>query len=480
MLGVRISLFTRIILWFFLNLLAVAAIVGVVIYLRSDSRARLLPGLTNQIEGVTRAVEADVNSGTRSDRDAALERYSQRHGVDFYLFDYTGRQLGGPTVELPDTVYADITRDEGFRVDGQSPQPVPPRPSSAPPPRPSVYFTTDGPTPYWFVGRVMSFDSELGRSIRTRIVVGSASYTGNGLFFDPTPLVLLIVGIIGFSVLFWLPFVRSITRSISRMTHAAERISDENFEVRVDTRRTDELGTLGSSINHLASRLAGFVGGQKRFLGDVSHELNSPLARMQFALSILEDRARPEDLEHINDVKEEVETMSKLVGELLTYSKAGLRAATVEFEDVHLAEITDAVVARENSTEKRPIDTIIDQDTYVRGRRELIVRALSNVVRNAISYSPPGSPIVISAASNGSGTLITVSDSGPGVPTDSLDKIFDPLYRVQTDRSRASGGSGLGLAIVRACVEACGGKVTVHNLEPHGLEVVIKLSTAER
>lgn len=481
MLGVRLSLFTRIMIWFFLNLIAVALLVGAVIYLRFDNQTRLLSGLTNQIESVTRSVESDVSARPRIERDEALKKYSDRYDVRFFLFDNRGVQLGGNEIQLPESVLAEITRPEGGPP---LPQSGPPSQSQPPPnpaggPRPlSVYLTTDGAEPYWFVGRIMTVDPDTGIAARTRVIVASSSFSGNGLFFNITPLVMLVLGIVVFSMLFWLPFVRNITNAVSQMTGATKKIAEENFAVRVDDERTDELGSLGSSINDLASRLEGFVGGQKRFLGDISHELNSPLARMQFALSILEERARTEDRDHLNDVREEIELMSKLVAELLSYSKTGIQGASVELQTVNLRDVTESVVTRETASTKRKIDIDIDTQLTVEAQPELLTRAIANVVRNSLAYTPDGGSISIAATNGNKQVAISIKDDGPGVPEEMLDKIFDPLFRVQNDRSRATGGTGLGLAIVKTCVETCGGNVAARNIEPHGLEVAITLKSA--
>src|SRR5207249_2057473 len=136
-------------------------------------------------------------------------------------------------------------------------------------------------------------------------------------------------------------------------------------------RRADELGRLGKAINHLAVRLGGFVQGQKRFLGDVSHELNSPLARMQFALSILEQRADPAQRDYIADVHEEVELMSRLVSELLAYSKAGMRGPEIKLEAVSLRPLIADVVARE-AKQELPINVAVDAALDVNAHPELL------------------------------------------------------------------------------------------------------------
>jgi two-component system sensor histidine kinase CpxA len=105
----------------------------------------------------------------------------------------------------------------------------------------------------------------------------------------------------------------------------------------------------------------------------------------------------------------------------------------------------------------------------------LLLRALSNLIRNAVRYAGTDGPITISARRDGNSVTITVADSGPGLPMEEFDRVFTPFYRLDASRTRETGGAGLGLAIVKSCVEASGGTVQCRNREPHGLEVEIRL-----
>lgn len=466
-------------LWFFLNLLLLGVILWLIFNLnfRFEQNSPFFGGATNRIESVIRLIEEETNEKSRAERDTILKNYSDSYKVEFFLFDNQGRQLGGREISLPAEVFEDITRPEPFLKSGNAPAPPERSRFGAPPgPPPSLYIKTNDPKLYWFGVRTLTIDNQSREPLRTRILAVSDSFYGHGLFFDPTPWIVISLVVIVVSMLFWFPFVRGITRTVSQMNEAAERIADEDFDVRVSQRRTDELGRLGKSINHLAARLSGFLQGQKRFLGDVSHELNSPLARMQFALSILENRVDEKNLPYVEDVKEEVELMSRLVGELLTYSKAGIKTPHIELEKLRLRPLVEMVVEREKTQENAEIKIAVDDDLEVSAQPELLARAVSNIVRNAVRYAGSAGEITVAAEnSNRNQVKISVTDSGAGVPAGELEKIFDPLYRVENHRSRASGGSGLGLAIVKTCVEACQGKVFAENLSPQGFAVTILL-----
>ena len=131
-------------------------------------------------------------------------------------------------------------------------------------------------------------------------------------------------------------------------------------------------------------------------------------------------------------------------------------------------------------TQTAQIETEIAKDLVVLADPELLVRALGNLVRNAVRYAGQAGPITISAAQEGGQITIAVADSGPGVPEGELAKIFDAFYRLDLSRTRETGGTGLGLTIVKTCVESCGGAVQARNRKPQGLEVVVRLGDGSK
>jgi two-component system sensor histidine kinase CpxA len=284
-------------------------------------------------------------------------------------------------------------------------------------------------------------------------------------------------GAVVFSVLFWLPLVRSITRSLAQINHATSSIAEGQFDVRVNERRRDELGTLGGAINRMAGRLGGLVTGQKRFLGDIAHELCSPIARMQMALGILEERAGEKEKAYVEDVREEVQHMSGLVNELLSFSKAAMGAGTARLEPVALRPVVERAIRRE-SRDGAELRNEVPENLRAAADPELMVRAVSNLLRNAVRYAGDDGPIIISGRENDDFIELLVSDQGPGVPESEVPKLYDPFYRVDASRTRETGGAGLGLSIVKTCVESCGGTVFCRNRQPHGLDVVIRLNRA--
>ncbi|MDX2040219.1 MAG: HAMP domain-containing sensor histidine kinase [Acidobacteriota bacterium] len=474
----RASLFAKIMLWFFLNLAVIGGVLFALFNLQFqlEPNSPLLGAGGDRIENIARAISAEIRDQSQTERDAILQRYSELYRLEFSLYTSEGEKVAGRAPLVPAAVLELIKQrlPEG--------RPAPPPPGTEPRlgdnraagrPFPVSTLKTSNPTQYWAMVRVPIYDPGVREPIKGALTASSDSITGNGIFFDPKPWLVIAAVVFGLSMMLWFPFVRSLTRTIKQLTNAAETIAEENFDVRVDEHRSDELGRLGKAINHLSGRLGGFVTGQKRFLGDISHELNSPLARMQFALSILEERTDEAGQKYIADVQEEVQLMAKLVAELLAYARAGLKTSEIRLSAVRLLPLIEQVVAREAPGFAVKIE--VDEKLQAMVQPELLSRALANVIRNAVRYAGAAGPITIAAVEHEEQVHLTVADCGSGVSEEELPKLFDPFYRPETDRARETGGAGLGLAIVKTCIEACQGSVSARNLKPVGFEVSLEL-----
>jgi two-component system sensor histidine kinase CpxA len=309
--------------------------------------------------------------------------------------------------------------------------------------------------------------------------MAAPSFYGTPLFFDYKPWLIALGAAIASFFLCWLPFIRGLTRTVARISRATELIAEGDFDHHLPDDRGDELGQLSGAINRMAERLSGFVGGQKRFLGDIAHELCAPIARMQFGLGILERRATEDQQPAMEDVQDEMRQMTSLVNELLSFSKAGMRS------DAHpLAPVDVALTLREAVTREAPSDLTgkvilqLEEPLMAIADPEYLLRAVSNLVRNALRYAGAAGPITVTASREHSEVVVLVSDSGAGIPDDEIDRVFTPFYRLENSRNRSTGGVGLGLAIVRSCIDACHGRVQCRNRKPTGLEVEIRLAAA--
>jgi two-component system, OmpR family, sensor histidine kinase CpxA len=180
------------------------------------------------------------------------------------------------------------------------------------------------------------------------------------------------------------------------------------------------------------------------------------------ALGILEQRADDRQRPYVDDLREEIQHMSGLVNELLSFSKASLRGQSLELRAVPLAEVVRKVVAREG--ESGQIETQVAENLAVLAEPELLGRALGNLIRNAIRYAGAAGPIKIEARRAGDEITVLVTDSGPGLPAEALEHLFEPFYRADAARTRETGGAGLGLAIVKSCLDACQARINCRNL----------------
>lgn len=266
-------------------------------------------------------------------------------------------------------------------------------------------------------------------------------------------------------------------RPIRQLRSGFDRVADGDLEARVAPGmqgRRDELADLGRDFDRMTERLQSVVEGQKRLLHDVSHELRSPLARLQAAVGLARQQpARMDDC--LLRVERESERMNQLVGQLLTLSRleAGVAEAT---EPVDMAELlADIVEDARFEAEARHVVIAYDAGDMaeIRGNSELLHRAIENVLRNAIRYSPAGGRVGVGAGKRGQVFQVRIEDQGPGVEADELEAIFKPFFRGRA--ARPGDGHGLGLAIARRVMRVMGGDIQATRGAAGGLVVEIEI-----
>jgi two-component system OmpR family sensor kinase len=268
-----------------------------------------------------------------------------------------------------------------------------------------------------------------------------------------------------------------------RSLHAAfDAAAEGKLDVRLGPtmgRRHDELADLGRDFDRMATQWQALMEGQRRLLHDVSHELRSPLARLQAAIGLA--RQQPEKMQaSMERVERESLRMDKLVGELLTLSRLEAGVMGAMDEDIHMDELLATVADDtrfEAETNQRGIMFSGDGAVVVRGSAELLHRAIENVVRNAIRHTPTGSSVHVHVQPDDAGKFLQliIRDEGPGVSEPDLERIFAPFFR---GVDNGNDGHGLGLAIARQIVEAHGGTIRASNRFNGGLCVTITLPTA--
>ena len=292
-------------------------------------------------------------------------------------------------------------------------------------------------------------------------------------------LILLSSGLVCFAL------ARYLLAPVTTLRDATRAIAQGDLAVRVGGQlgsRRDELSDLGEDFDFMAGRLEDLLAHQRQLLSDISHELRSPLARLSVALGLARQRAGENATESLERIEQESERLNAMIGELLTLTRLDDPRNLPERSPVDLAALVRDIAEDgdyEARARGRGVQIVESVEATIDGYGDLLTRAVDNVVRNAIRYTPENTKVQVSMTpAPGRGVAITVRDSGPGVPEESLAVMFEPFYRVGDARDRASGGTGLGLSISDRAIRAHGGSIKAKNVEPNGLEIEIRLPGA--
>ena len=282
---------------------------------------------------------------------------------------------------------------------------------------------------------------------------------------------------------------RYLTSPIVRLRAATQKLASGDLTARAGMpgfRRHDEMAELMRDFDRMAERLENLVTAQSRLLTDISHELRSPLARLNVALELARQRSGTEASSALDRIDRETNRLNQLIQRLLTIARLEAGDESIEKIPVHLEQIVYEIAkdaAFEAQSRGCRVEATVVDDCVVVGSPSLLHSAIENVVRNAIRYTHDGTSVEVRlergvGQQNGTGfpeAVVRVTDSGPGVPEDALDKLFRPFYRIDDARGRQTGGVGLGLAITDRAVRLHGGTIRVSNRPQGGLMVEIRL-----
>jgi len=277
-----------------------------------------------------------------------------------------------------------------------------------------------------------------------------------------------------------------LTKPIVRLRTATRQLAAGDLAARSGapaSGRRDEVAGLMRDFDAMAERLETLVKAQSRLLNDISHELRSPLARLNVALGLARLREGVENADMLDRIELEASRLNELISRILTLARLEDGEQRVPQTPVALDEIVASVSEdAEFEAQARHCHVramMADGDWKVRGNASLLQSAVENVVRNAIRYTQEGTTVDVDLSSveapNGREAVLRVSDLGPGVPSDALEKLFEPFYRLDDSRGRLTGGAGLGLAITERAVRFHGGRVSASNRPEGGLLVEIRL-----
>lgn len=282
-------------------------------------------------------------------------------------------------------------------------------------------------------------------------------------------------------VCFWL--ARYLTQPIRRLQAASAEIASGNLSVRVaDSKRRDELGDLGRDFDQMAEHLEHLQASQHQLLRDVSHELRSPIARLQIALGLARQRGDGSITNELDRIEREAEALEALIAQILSVER--IEAATVDLtaEPIEIGALIDPIIRDANfegSDAGKQVQRLGDSDCRIAGDAAMLASAFENIIRNALRYAPPNSLIDVTVvrAAGGKSVSIAIRDRGPGVDIERIDDLFKPFVRAEYARDRDSGGFGIGLAITSAAVRRHNGSIAAENHPQGGFTVTVVLPT---
>lgn len=312
-------------------------------------------------------------------------------------------------------------------------------------------------------------------------IIGTRSLDGRYMFFMmpasspilPPFLSWYHLAVLGVLAALSFLLVRHLTSPVKEMELALERFGGGDLGARVRSRRGDELGRLANTFDKMAERIQTLLDAERRLLMDISHEIRSPLTRLNLAVELarsVEDREAA-----LDRIQREADRLNQLVGGLLQVTRAEGDPRALRMLPVDLRALVNEVAAdAEIDAEAKRCRIAIDAPATgeVQGDHELLRRAIENVLRNAIRYSPEGATVELRLIREGSQAVVEVRDHGPGVPNEMLDRLFEPFFRVEESEEKRSSGFGLGLSIARRAVVLHGGTIQAANAGP-GLRVRI-------
>jgi two-component system sensor histidine kinase CpxA len=447
------SLFLRIFLSFWLAqaLFIVLAILVTMVFRRHNSTWEGL--LATSLNDSVTAYEQGGREGLRN----YLDNLEQTHHVRAFLFDENVEEISHRGA--PDWAVRAVT-------------------GKARPPREGFIFPAPPPVLH---------DSRASSNGLHRYTLVLAPPPGPRLFLGPRglPLPGLLIAVISSGFVCYL-LSWYMTKPIVRLRAATRQLAAGDLTARAgapNVRRRDEVAGLMRDFDAMAGRMENLVKAQSRLLNDISHELRSPLARLNVALGLARQRSNVESASMLERIELEASRLNELIGRILTLARLEDGEKRVPRTPVPLDELVFTVAEdAEFEAQARHCHvnrTIPEGNWDVPGDVSLLHSAVENVVRNAIRYTREGTSVEIhlerTDGANGPEAVLKVADSGPGVPEDALQKLFQPFYRLDDARGRLTGGVGLGLAITERAVRFHGGRVVASNRAEGGLQIEIRL-----
>ncbi|MEM7016624.1 MAG: ATP-binding protein [Pseudomonadota bacterium] len=298
------------------------------------------------------------------------------------------------------------------------------------------------------------------------------------MLMKPGARFLLILIALLVSVIVSLILARFIVRPIRHLREAGQRVANGDLNVQVAhtvSGRTDDIAQLARDFDVMTGRIQDLLESQQRLMRDVSHELRSPLARLQAMISIA--RQAPSDNPQLDRMEHELERLNELISKILSFARLEARTE-INPQPIELMDLIQTIAddaALEGLDDGKDIQVNGPSQLFMSLDSALMHSALENIVRNALKYTAPQTMVTITVMAKGSAVVINIVDQGPGVPTEDLETLFEPFFRVDEARDTQSGTGGIGLAIAQRSVQLHGGTIQAMNQQPQGLCMEITL-----
>ncbi len=317
------------------------------------------------------------------------------------------------------------------------------------------------------------------------------TYFNLGIRFDPrmplttqirrlySSLVLASVGAVVASILLGVLLARSLTRTLRELTTATQKVARGDLEQQVPVRSKDELGELAVSFNQMSSDLVKSRDLRRQMTADIAHELRTPLTVVLGHTEALSEGQLPPDPETFDIIFDETKRLNRLVEDLRTLSLSDAGELHLNQQQISPGELLErAAAARKQEARGNEIQLrieVVENLPEVNVDADRMTQVLVNLLDNALRYTPAGGQISLTARAAAGGVELVVKDSGPGIPEEDLQHLFERFYRGDKSRQREEGGSGLGLAIAKSLVESQGGHIQVESKPGEGAQFIIKL-----
>jgi signal transduction histidine kinase len=495
------SLYWRIAFGFILCLAGVLAIQGALIlwlFERSESVSGPPP------RGFTRGIATDLSLALAADPNLDLARYLrntyQQRSYPFFVLMRDGRLLSTGAVAPPEELVDEAREHLERSVRGRfSPGPGGPdrRPfgEQFPPPRgldPFREHEMRGPSPPFGPGPPPPGPGPPAEIIVDNRVVGVVAVAPQSSLsqWGPTMAVVGIVLVAGATALASFLIFGPVRRRLRTLENAAVKVGSGDLAARAREDGGDEVAGLAAAFNRMArdlevraQELQAADRARRLLLADVSHELRTPLTAMR---GYLETLSMPElaldgaaRARYVGIVSEETRRLEHIIGDLLELAKLEGGGDTLELQDVPIENLFGRVVARHDRDASAKRITIASSIApgaeIVVGDALRLEQAMQNLAANAVRHTPEGGRVELGAELDDGHVVLTVRDSGPGIPVDHLPLVFDRFYKVDPSRAHDTAGSGLGLSIVKAIVQRHGGTVTVSSAPERGSIFTIRL-----